>query len=150
MVGIESYLTAVSVLVAAGALWLSKHDATRQVQLQVLVDVGGEYRQAWRTRWRDLPKAVADVGGDLSRLAKADRDNLEDALAWIDWFGIACDEGVLARHEFMFRTVGPSMRALIKAGLPLVEADEKAHGADYWDGLRYVERELRNFDRPTS
>lgn len=69
MVVTESYLTAASGLVGAGALWLSRHQAMRQAQVQVLVDVGGEYRQAWRTRWRDLPKAVADVDGDLTGLA---------------------------------------------------------------------------------
>lgn len=49
----------------------------------------------------------------------------------------------------MFRTVGPSMRALIEAGLPLVETDEKARGTGYWDGvaLRRTETaELRGPD----
>src|SRR5262249_13881690 len=67
---------------------------------------------------------------------------LVDALNWIDWFGVACEEKVIQRPDFVFRTVGPSMSQLIRCAEPILTKDAVMHGDRYWRGILFVSQRL--------
>ena len=69
-------------------------------------------------------------------------DVLLDALNWIDWFGVACEEGVIQRPDFVFRTVGPSMSQIIKAAERIISENGTTYGDGYWGGVAFVREQL--------
>jgi hypothetical protein len=130
------------VFVAAAAIVFSRIRGIRDSQLQVLLGLGGEYREAWRTRWRAIPPALAAVDGDIDRLQTHEFETLVDALNWIDWFGVACIAKIIHDPRFIFDTAGSSMMKLIESGSNKIKADEAQFGTNYWNGLRYVQKLL--------
>ena len=66
--GIASLAAALSVLVAAAAIYLSSRQALKERQLSVALSLGAEYREAWRSRWHVVQDALREVDGDIESL----------------------------------------------------------------------------------
>jgi hypothetical protein len=135
-------VAAASVLIAATAIFLSYRQAIKERQLNVALSLGSEYREAWRTRWHVIPAALSAANDEPASLPPAVFEVLLDALAWIDWFGVACEEKVIQRPDFVFRTVGPSMAQMIQRAERIIADDTSAHGERYWGGVTFVRRRL--------
>ena len=131
-----------SVLIAATAILLSSRQALKERQLNVALSLGSEYREAWRTRWHVIPAALSEANGDPASMPPAVLEVLLDALAWIDWFGVACEEKVIQRPGFVFRTVGPSMSQMILGAEGIIADGISAHGERYWGGVTFVRQSL--------
>lgn len=140
--GIASLAAALSVLVAAAAIYLSSRQALRERQLSVALSLGAEYREAWRSRWHVVQDALREVDGDIESLPSNVLEVALDALNWLDWFGTACAEKVIQRPDFVFRTVGPSMALLIQCGQPVIARDNSAYGDSYWSGVAFIGKRL--------
>jgi len=141
-VGIASLAAALSVLVAAAAIYLSSRQALKERQLSVALSLGAEYREAWRSRWHVVQDALREVDGDRESLPSNVLEVALDALNWLDWFGTACAEKVIQRPDFVFRTVGPSMALLIQCGQPVIARDNSAYGDSYWSGVAFISKRL--------
>lgn len=140
--GIASLAAALSVLVAAAAIYLSSRQALKERQLSVALSLGAEYRDAWRSRWHVIQEALRKGDGDIESLPSDISEVVLDALNWLDWFGTACAEKVIQRPDFVFRTVGPSMSLLIQCGQPIIARDNSAYGNSYWSGVTFIGKRL--------
>jgi hypothetical protein len=141
-VEIANLAAALSVLVAAAAIYLSSRQALKERQLSVALSLGAEYREAWRERWYVIPEALKKVNGDIESLPSPISEVVLDALNWLDWFGTACKEKVIQRPDFVFRTVGPSMSLLIQCGQPTIARSNSAYGDNYWSGVAFISKRL--------
>ena len=141
-VGIANLAAALSVLIAAAAIYLSSRQALKERQLSVALSLGAEYREAWRERWHVIPAAFKEVNGEIESLPSHISELVLDALNWLDWFGTACTEKVIQRPDFVFRTVGPSMSLLIQCGQPIIARGDSAYGNSYWSGVAFISKRL--------
>jgi hypothetical protein len=131
-----------SVLIAASAILFSSRQSLKERQLSVALSLGSEYREAWRTRWHVIPAAVSEAKGDPTSMPSDLRMILMDSLNWIDWFGVACEEKVIQRPDFVFRTVGPSMSQLIRSAERIITDGNAAYSDRYWGGVMFVRQRL--------
>ena len=137
-------VSVITVVVAGIALLVNTRDAANSRDLLVVLDLSASYRNYWEGGWATaLDELESHIKvADAKAIEPHLRRTVYSHLNWIDWYGNILSSGVFRQSRIFTLSVGPSMKRALNLTKPLVDEDIKANGAEYWAGLRRVEKEL--------
>lgn len=126
--------------IAITGIWLSMRSSSRSHDVQVILSFADSFRNKWENGGSDLLDRLEPTG--LDSASDEDLKQLRYLLNWIDWVGRLAKTQVLTNEDVILNSLKPSLKRALDLGAPMVAADEKEKGADFWAGLAHVKERL--------
>jgi len=132
----------------AWQILLGRKENRRSRDLEISMTLSQSFREHWESTWEDalLELEEKTAGKPLEYRGRREMSDNERELLrmlnWIDWVGTALRTKMLTNTDVLLKSIGPTIRSILALGRPIVEAEVKAHGCDYWGSLLHVGRRL--------
>lgn len=139
----ETVLVWVQILglpIAIIGILISVRSAARSQDIQVILSFVDSFREKWEGGWADLLDELEAKG--LDKLPKAKVQHLRYMLNWIDWVGRLSMKHVLKNEAIILGSLKISLLRAIRLSEPMIAADTKEHGDEFWAGVHFVKSRL--------
>jgi hypothetical protein len=127
--------TALGVPLGLGAIAASYIAARKSTDIQTVTTLSIHFQNKWESRWRELCRKNVPIG---KMRTKAQKDDLRDALNWIDWLGVLVERKSFADPVLVLKSIEAAVKSLIELGLDEINAE----GRTVWPGIFEVAKWL--------